>query len=191
MWAATSITLMMPPVARTLTLIVVMIGTVWVSACASASAVRGRPSPFPGAPTPDWTASASAPLASVEIRNVLDTALALRGVPYRFGGMDPVTGVDCSGLVRYVFLQHRVDLPRTAAELFHTGIEVDRRRVEPGDLVFFTTVEPGPSHVGIALDDQSFLHAPGTGSVVRVERFRTPYWERRMLGVRRVAIGMR
>jgi cell wall-associated NlpC family hydrolase len=168
-------------------------GSALAGACASGTAAGARPSPFPGAPAPTWTASARSPsaaagLAPLEVRAVLDTALALRGVPYRFGGVDPATGVDCSGLVRYVFLQHRLELPRTAAEQFRVGEAVEREGMAAGDLIFFSTVEPGPSHVGIALDRESFVHAPGTGAVVRVERFTTAYWERRLLGIRRVAV---
>jgi cell wall-associated NlpC family hydrolase len=177
---------------RCVRLAALVAGSALAGACASGTAAGARPSPFPGAPAPAWagtagSATADVGLLPVEVRAVLDTALALRGVPYRFGGVDPATGVDCSGLVRYVFLQHRLELPRTAAEQFRVGVAVERERMTAGDLLFFSTVEPGPSHVGIALDHESFVHAPGTGAVVRVERFTTAYWERRLLGIRRVA----
>jgi cell wall-associated NlpC family hydrolase len=117
---------------------------------------------------------------------VLDTALALRGTPYQFGGADPATGFDCSGFVRYVFLQHAVDLPRTVLEQFQVGHEVTSDGISAGDLIFFATVTAGASHVGIALDPATFVHAPGTGSVVRIERLNAPYWRSRLIGVKRL-----
>jgi cell wall-associated NlpC family hydrolase len=117
---------------------------------------------------------------------VLETALALRGVRYRFGGENPAVGFDCSGFVRYVFEQHSVRLPRTVTEQFLVGRNVDIELVSPGDLIFFSTVAPGASHVGIALDEGTFVHAPGSGSVIRIDRIDTPYWRTRLVGVRRL-----
>jgi len=117
---------------------------------------------------------------------VVTRALTLRGIPYLLGGDQPATGFDCSGLVRYVFREVQIDLPRTVAEQFGTGRAVTPADVEPADLIFFTTSMPGPSHVGIALDRHTFIHAPGSGGVVRVEHLDTPYWSTRVNGVRRV-----
>jgi cell wall-associated NlpC family hydrolase len=117
---------------------------------------------------------------------VLDTAMALQGTRYRLGGSTPDTGFDCSGLVRYVFLQQSVDLPRTVAEQARIGRHVDRAGIKPGDLVFFSTTGKGATHVGIALDGERFIHAPDSGAVVRVERLDAPYWARRYAGSRRV-----
>jgi cell wall-associated NlpC family hydrolase len=58
--------------------------------------------------------------------------------------------------------------------------------IEPGDLVFFSTTAPGPSHVGIAVGGEEFVHAPSSTGVVRVERLSSGYWSRRFLGIRRV-----
>ena len=153
--------------------------------CASGSAAAGRPSPFPGAPEPTWTSRGRLP-ASAPAAAVLNAALALEGTRYRFGGADPRTGFDCSGLVWYVFMTQGVPLPRTTAEQYQVGRAIELPAVEPGDLVFFSTTEPGPSHVGIALDRDTLIHAPSTGTVVRIERFDTPYWRSRLTGVRRV-----
>jgi cell wall-associated NlpC family hydrolase len=118
---------------------------------------------------------------------MLDAALAQQGRPYQYGGADPRTGFDCSGLVWYVFfVTQGVQLPRTTAEQFALGRAVDRDDIAPGDLIFFSTTDPGPSHVGIALDRHTLVHAPSTGSVVRVERFDTAYWQARLTGVRRL-----
>ena len=61
-----------------------------------------------------------------------------------------------------------------------------RADVRAGDLVFFSTVAPGASHVGIALDDDEFVHAPSSNGVVRVERLTTTYWRTRFVGARRL-----
>lgn len=149
--------------------------------CASGR-TAATPLAFPGALGP-------APGIGAEVAEaVLSTALAVRGTAYRLGGADPDAGFDCSGLVRYAFRAHRLELPRTVAEQFREGIAVDRRQASPGDLLFFATIADGPSHVGIVVDRTRFVHAPGTGQVVRVERFDTPYWEDRLLAVRRPAL---
>jgi cell wall-associated NlpC family hydrolase len=160
---------------------------VLLAAVASGCAVTttaARPTAFPG-----HAAAGPRPLADAVLANAVVTrALALRGIPYRLGGDRPETGLDCSGLVRYVFLESQIRLPRTVAEQFVTGVAVDEGDIQMGDLLFFDTVDPGPSHVGIALDDGTFVHAPGSGGFVRLERLATPYWSSRLRGVRRVAV---
>jgi len=116
---------------------------------------------------------------------VADTALALRGTPYRNGGSDP-SGFDCSGFVQYVFAQHGIALPRDVKTQFEVGDLVSLDKLELGDLVFFTTVAPGASHVGLALGGDEFVHAPSSKGVVRVERISAAYWSRRVIGARRV-----
>ncbi len=159
-------------------------GTPAVAPAPASAASDARPSPFPNAPAPPFAPpkGLDAPLAA----EVIGSALELRGARYVLGGEDPDSGFDCSGLVQYVFAEHQVALPRTVAEQFHAGAKVSVRRIEPGDLVFFETNGSGPSHVGIALGSTTFVHAPGAGQGVRVEHFDTPYWRRRLLGVRRV-----
>src|SRR5262249_48286090 len=151
-------------------LLVVALAVVAASACAKSTSAA-RPTPFPGrtAEVRPVEAPRIPPLGV----NVVREAVALAGTPYRLGGDNPSTGFDCSGLVRYVYAATNVSLPRTVAEQFHFGVSVPERDVRPGDLLFFTTSTPGPSHVGIAIDQTRFVHAPGTGSTVRVERFDT------------------
>ena len=64
------------------------------------------------------------------------------------------------------------------------AVKVDE--VEPGDLLFFTTTDPGASHVAIALGSDEFVHAPSSDGVVRVERLSSTYWQPRFLGARRI-----
>ena len=114
------------------------------------------------------------------------TALSLRGAPYRSGGVEPARGFDCSGFVQYVYAQHGVAMPREVREQFRVGRNVDRDQLEPGDLVFFSTVSPGASHVGIVIGGDQFVHAPSERGVVRVESLGQQYWSTRYIGAKRV-----
>ncbi len=115
-------------------------------------------------------------------------ALQQLDVPYRRGGASAADGFDCSG-----FTQHVYDttfgrlLPRRAVEQARAqGLRAVRRdALQPGDLVFFNTVRRAFSHVGIYIGDGRFIHAPRSGSVVRIESLRGRYWARRYNGARR------
>ena len=100
-------------------------------------------------------------------------ALGLIGVNYKFGGNTPDSGLDCSGLVRYVFQEVTgVTLPRTSKEMSSLGAKVGAGDLKPGDLVFFNTRRFAFSHVGIYLGDNRFVHAPSRGSEVEIARAR-------------------
>ena len=114
-------------------------------------------------------------------------ALGLIGIDYRYGGETPEAGLDCSGLVRYVFQQVTgVTLPRTSKELSRVGAPVARKDLKPGDLVFFNTRRFAFSHVGIYLGDDRFIHAPRTGSEVEIAQMDNSYWVRHFNGARRL-----
>ena len=146
--------------------------------------VVARPESLEGAEMPRLDARQSTTLWLAH--NLSMTGLAYRGVPYRTGGADPDEGFDCSGLVWYVFAQNGRFVPRTVAELFRTGTAVEGSELRAGDLVFFNTTGVSPSHVGIALGGEGFVHAPSTSGEVRVERLDTRYWSGRLVGVRRI-----
>jgi len=116
---------------------------------------------------------------------VARTALSLRGAPYRSGGTLP-DGFDCSGLVVYVFARHGWEVPRLVQGQAEVGGNVSRGALRPGDLVFFTTTGPGPTHVAIALDRNRFIHAPKQGTTVRIESLTSTYWAKRFLFGRRL-----
>jgi cell wall-associated NlpC family hydrolase len=119
------------------------------------------------------------------VGRVIETAMALRGAPYRNGGSDP-SGFDCSGFTQYVFAQLGVAIPREVRDQFIMGSSVAPGDLAPGDLVFFNTVAPGASHVGIALGQDEFIHAPSSKGVVRIERLSAVYWSERFVGIRRL-----
>jgi cell wall-associated NlpC family hydrolase len=165
----------------------VLLLAAWTGACASSGAVP-RPFPLPGPPD---RRDSPPPVSGTPGHTVADgysissTALSLRGAPYRNGGADPA-GFDCSGFVKYVFEQHGVGLPRDTRHQFEVGADIDPAQLAPGDLVFFTTVAPGASHVGIAVGGDQFVHAPSSNGVVRVESLSSQYWSSRFVGARRV-----
>jgi cell wall-associated NlpC family hydrolase len=88
--------------------------------------------------------------------------------------------------VAYVFAQQGLAVPRTVSEQYDAGREISPDALEPGDLVFFTTIARGASHVGIAISADEFVHAPSSKGVVRVEHLSAPYWSSRFVGIRRV-----
>jgi cell wall-associated NlpC family hydrolase len=194
-------------------LLVIVVFSSTFAACASSGAVYApQPFPMPGgnggtvaipAPAdPDAPPAAAVPgsLPSPDAGSnavatgrgdadgyaLSGTALALRGAPYRDGGIDP-SGFDCSGFVRYVYEKHGVAVPRQVRDQFRIGKNVDRDELEPGDLVFFSTVAPGASHVGIVIGGDQFVHAPSERGVVRVESLGAQYWASRYIGAKRVS----
>jgi cell wall-associated NlpC family hydrolase len=116
-------------------------------------------------------------------------AMGFLGVPYRYGGNDMETGVDCSGFVRAVYEQSVGKLlPRRSAEQAAATETIDRSELKPGDLVFFNTMKRAFSHVGIYIGEGKFIHSPRTGGHVRVEDMRASYWNTRFNGARRVPL---
>ena len=137
----------------------------------------------------------SASEGSALVRQVRDvasdlvlSAMNFLGVPYKRGGNSADDGFDCSGFTRHIFemslglvLPRRVDDQASASGL----VRIAREELRPGDLVFFNTLRRTFSHVGIYIGDGKFIHAPRTGSEVRIEDMRQAYWDRRFTGARR------
>lgn len=117
-------------------------------------------------------------------------AVSLVGSPYRLGGTSPDTGLDCSGFVDHVFRQVAgIKLPRDSQAISEATQPLDLSALQPGDLVFFNTLNHAFSHVGIYLGDDRFVHATSsrTGSVM-ISRLSDRYWHERFDGARRVAM---
>ena len=141
---------------------------------------------FTNAATTKVKSAAASALKSAQ--DLASTALDLIGIRYKWGGNTPETGLDCSGLVRYVFQQVTgVTLPRTAKDMSRLGTEVAVTDLQPGDLVFFNTRRFAFSHVGIYLGDNQFIHAPRRGREVEVATLESNFWKRRFDGARRMA----
>jgi cell wall-associated NlpC family hydrolase len=124
------------------------------------------------------------------------SAMNFLGVPYRRGGNSADDGFDCSGFTRHIFeMSLGMVLPRRADEQASASglTRIGREELRPGDLVFFNTLKRTFSHVGIYIGEGKFIHAPTSGTEVRIEDMRQAYWDRRFTGARRadpVASGM-
>ena len=105
------------------------------------------------------------------------------GVPYRYGGESPVTGFDCSGLVRWAYGQVGIDLPHSSYALYGEGRRMAESNLHPGDILFFE----GLGHVGLYLGRGRMVHAPQTGRDVEIVRLSSTNYGARLIGARRVA----
>lgn len=121
---------------------------------------------------------------SATARQLINIAYDYVGVPYVFGGTTP-WGFDCSGYTQYVFRQMGIEIPRTADVQYYSYPKVAASNLQPGDLVFFETYEPGPSHVGIYIGNGQMLQA-GSSTGVTVSNVFTGYFGARYLGAARV-----
>jgi cell wall-associated NlpC family hydrolase len=124
--------------------------------------------------------------STIEYSSLTEYAQSLLGSPYRYGGSSPSTGFDCSGFVGHVY-QHSLGLtlPHSTQELAQQGDTISRDALQAGDLVFFNTRRRPYSHVGIYLGDDTFIHAPRSGSTVRIDGLVNRYWKKAYDGARR------
>lgn len=102
-------------------------------------------------------------VGSIEI--VLSVARAYLGTDYVYGGSDPGTGFDCSGLTQYAFSRAGISIPRVSYRQAEAGVAVPKDELRAGDLVAFNS---SVSHVGIYIGDGKFIHSPKTGDVVKI-----------------------
>ena len=112
-----------------------------------------------------------------------ETAAAYLGIPYVWGGSKPSTGMDCSGFVRYVFMQHGVILPHYSGYIAQMGVPVDLADIQPGDVVAFGFPV---HHVGIYIGDGLFIHTPGDH--VKIQKLST---RTNLSAIRRFPLQMR
>ena len=134
-----------------------------------------------------WQAEAKEYGGNVASTKILKTAAQYKGVPYVFGGTTP-RGFDCSGYVQYVFAKHGIRLTRTADTQAREGKFVSRKNLKPGDLVFFTTYEPGASHVGIYAGNNLFWNATSSRGIM-LSNLTDSYWGPRYYTARRILTG--
>jgi peptidoglycan DL-endopeptidase LytE len=109
----------------------------------------------------------------------------LLNIPYKFGG-NSILGIDCSAYVKKVYGFMGIELPRTAREQFNEGEPIVKEDLSIGDLVFFRTYASFPSHVGIYLGNNLFIHASSRGKKVKVDNLDAPYYEKRFIGAKRL-----
>ncbi len=123
---------------------------------------------------------------------IVATALAAMGEPYRWGGTSTDEGFDCSGLIYYAYTTHGVSVPRVSRDQARAGRAVARNAatLEAGDILSFANSGSGVSHVGLYVGNGRFIHATASGGV-RVSRLETSdpdnrWWFERWVGARRV-----
>jgi cell wall-associated NlpC family hydrolase len=147
------------------------------------------PPDFPATPYPFAVGGALGP--AIRQNAVVSAAMQYLGIPYKWGGANPKTGFDCSGLVTYVFAQLGVSLPHYTVSQWDSpdAIAVQPNRLQAGDLVFFTGSDgtrTAPGHVGIYVGNGYLIDAPHTGSFVRIDRLTDPRFADEYVGARRI-----
>jgi len=131
-------------------------------------------------PAPPVATSDSGRPADPRSHEIALFALGLVDTGYRFGGKNPEAGLDCSGMVSYVFENAAgLRLAGSAAEMAKLGRPVNGEGLRPGDLVFFNTRNKPRSHVGIYIGDGRFIHAPTTNGKVRTDSLTTGWFATR------------
>ena len=151
-----------------------VIAALYLSGCSSQVSRESAPAP---------------PVDTAEQANeILFNALGLVGTPYLYGGNNPQSGFDCSGLINYVYRESaNIALPRTVVEMSQLSApDVAEDNLQSGDLVIFATGGGArPSHAGIYVGDGRFVHAPSRGGEVRMDFLSDSYWQRSYLNAKR------
>ncbi|WP_457638910.1 C40 family peptidase [Persephonella sp.] len=118
-------------------------------------------------------------------KNIVDLAIGLLGIRYRFGG-ESIWGMDCSAFVQKVYAIAGIDLPRTARYQAKYGMYVSRENLQPGDLLFFRTYARFPSHVGIYIGEGKMIHASSAGKRIMISDIDKDFYLRNFLFAKRL-----
>lgn len=162
---------------RWLTLLLLLI----LAGCASAPPIKKPVSK----PPKTGSISLSGLKADGVGREILIYTLSLLDIDYKFGGNNPEAGLDCSGMVAYIYQNAAgIKLPHNAAQIAAVARPIDSQQLRVGDLVFFNTMNRPFSHMGLYIGDGKFVHAPRTNSVIRVDRLDNRYFASRFEGAR-------
>ena len=124
----------------------------------------------------------------LSIPELIDFSKRFLGLPYTWGGTSSY-GYDCSGLTQMLYRQHGVAIPRDAApQAAWSGfVPVERRDLEPGDLLFFGASPEKITHTGMYVGENHFINAtPYLRPVVQICDLRDPHWTRLLVACRRL-----
>ncbi|TXT29745.1 MAG: hypothetical protein FD131_2211 [Rhodocyclaceae bacterium] len=161
---------------RAATLLLSLVSVLLVAACGSPGLRSGS--------SPETIAQGSRPV-SEKGNEVVFYAMGLIDTGYRFGGKNPEAGLDCSGMVSYIYGRAAgLKVQGSAADIARNGRAIERTELRPGDLVFFNTLNRSYSHVGIFIGDARFIHAPSTNGKVRIDRLSDRYYASRFEAAR-------
>lgn len=138
-----------------------------------------------------WSSTAptaqSMPSDPAKRQDIVMQAMAMLDRGYTYGGKKLHTGFDCSGLVTFVYKESAgIALKGSAAQMAEITKSIDASLAHPGDLVFFNTLGPAFSHVGIYIGSGKFVHAANEKTGVKTERLNHSYWSKRFQGYRTV-----
>lgn len=131
------------------------------------------------------------PPRSTLAQQAVDYALTFLGTPYHYGGVSEEGGFDCSGFVRHVFANFKLDLPHSSKDQYTLGKAVSKDQLEIGDLLFFTRPRrsKGVGHVGIYIGDGQFIHASsGKKNEIIISALDSAYYVKRYVGARRLQL---
>ncbi len=117
-------------------------------------------------------------------KKITNTSKNFLGVPYKWGGTS-YRGLDCSGFVYLVFKINGIQLPRDSSPQYKYSQNIELRNLKMGDLVFFQTYRRGPSHVGIYLGTNRFIHASSKKGVT-ISNLKENYYQNKIYGAGRV-----
>jgi cell wall-associated NlpC family hydrolase len=124
---------------------------------------------------------------TVKSDELINRAMEVIGVRYRWDAELSQSGLDGSSFVGYVFKDKLgFLLPHKSTQMSRVGKSINRDDLQPGDLVFFNTMRLTFSHVGIYVGDNKFIHSPSKGTSVRVDDLGNLYWDKRFDGARRL-----
>ncbi|MDQ7056798.1 MAG: C40 family peptidase [Persephonella sp.] len=118
-------------------------------------------------------------------RGIVDLAIGLLGIRYRFGG-ESIWGMDCSAFVQRVYAMAGISLPRTARYQAKYGMYISRENLKPGDLLFFRTYARFPSHVGIYIGEGKMIHASSAGKRIIISSIDKDFYLRNFLFAKRL-----
>ena len=137
-------------------------------------------------PSPMVVASATIPPRSRNADSYVQRALSYRGVRYRRGGLSS-RGMDCSGLIMRVLLDHGIRVPHSAARLYHYGKPVSKQNLLPGDLVFFWGNGRAIDHVAMYIGEGKIVHAASGRHAVVISSLSEKYYASHYVGARRLS----